>query len=446
MKNTILPAALCLACFAAVSPTQAQAPSASEIFSMRLQDSANSGNFATGDIIFQGANAVVPPDTSYGFTRQCPSNLVCTGPADPNMVRQALFWRPYAVQPGQYFASRPYDPNITGPWTLVLSSQPSFPNNPNTIAVNTPAIGAAASMPYVQSMSVSGAGLTPTISWTLPAAAPVDQMRVLVFDDSHPVTTQSRSPALSLSFQQGNLVYRTDPLPASQTSFQLPAAAGLQFGTHYSIAISMEHVRPGASGTGLSIIDTRSNSFFDFTPLNAGNANVYLPTTVPVPTTSGLVAGPLYSFTAVPAAAGTTTFIDPLVATGFNYAVRAGDPNFASVLLPAGIGNGQYQLYLWNGHDFVPAGYLITGGVPFSFLTLAPLGLDRFAIRGIDTSAGVNPFDLTAFVTGLTFVSDGTFNGTMEAVVADVVPEPETYALVLAGLALLGFRARRRRG
>jgi hypothetical protein len=66
--------------------------------------------------------------------------------------------------------------------------------------------------------------------------------------------------------------------------------------------------------------------------------------------------------------------------------------------------------------------------------------VDRFEIRGIEPSANVNAFDVTGFVTGLTFVADGSFTGTMQAI---TVPEPATYLLWLVGSgALLGWRRR----
>jgi len=40
---------------------------------------------------------------------------------------------------------------------------------------------------------------------------------------------------------------------------------------------------------------------------------------------------------------GVTTFIDPLVAVGYEFATAQGDPNFASVLLPA-IGDNLFDI------------------------------------------------------------------------------------------------------
>lgn len=206
-----------VALFWAVSAALA-APVVDETFAMRLQNSANSNNYATGPILFWGANNVSPAATSYGVTRQCPTGALCTSPSDPDYVYQALYYRSFSAIPNQWFASRPYDPDLTNPWTLVTSSTPNFAPGTNTL-VDTPAVGSVAQMPFVRSMSVSGTGVTPTIGWALPvlpAGLSIDRVSVRVFDLSNPVVTTSRSPSLVNSFSQADFLYVNDVAPGSR--------------------------------------------------------------------------------------------------------------------------------------------------------------------------------------------------------------------------------------
>ena len=184
-----------------------------------------------------------------------------------------------------------------------------------------------------------------------------------------------------------------------------------------------------ATGNNAHIL-RRSSSFFNFTPLEgSGPPNVFLPT----------VVNGVYNFAITNVGPTSVTFIDPFLAIGYDYAIGAGNPAFASVLPPTGIGDNMFDLFLWNGVAFLDSGIDLVGGVQYFF---GAAGVEQFSIRGIEEAAGLDPNDVTAFITGLTFISEGSFTGTMTPLVVAIdVPEPGTLALIFAGiLALTGCR------
>lgn len=131
-------------------------------------------------------------------------------------------------------------------------------------------------------------------------------------------------------------------------------------------------------------------------------------------------------------------FIDPDIAIGYEYTTSG--PNFAGVLLP-NIGDNLYDLYYWDGFTYQQYISQLSGGTFFDFLTIDPTGLSKFKILGIELSAGLDPTDPAAFVTGLTFVSGGSFNVnqlpiTVSTNVTDI-PEPDAWMMLSLGCALL---------
>ena len=134
--------------------------------------------------------------------------------------------------------------------------------------------------------------------------------------------------------------------------------------------------------------------------------------------------GATYQFHVKTVGTNSVTFIDPFVAVGYEYATGPGDPNFASVLLP-NVGNGRFDLSSCDA-SILGTAY---SGVPFGF---GPAGLNCFQVRGIETSADLDPDDFTAFITGLTFTADGAFTGTMTPLITAIASVPCRFLTTVA--------------
>jgi hypothetical protein len=137
-------------------------------------------------------------------------------------------------------------------------------------------------------------------------------------------------------------------------------------------------------------------------------------------------------------AAGTKYFIDPSIAVGYAYQIGIGNPDFASVQLPAVQSNDFILAYLENGS------WLKTMVAPGGTFDFPSGGVTSFDVTGIDSSLKLDPGDTTAFVTGLTFTADGSFTGTQTPITSGAaIPEPSTWAMMLIGFMGLGYAAYR---
>ena len=311
---------------------------------------------------------------------------------------------------------------------------------PFTITVNNPLAPGAQSVsysapdfnpnalpPFITNLSLTGGGLNPTLDWTIPASGTTPtgvSIQIRRIDSES--ADRSRITAATLVHSQN--------LPAGTTSYtinqlfsnrMLTGVNGLQVGGKYEISVQLDSVAAGQ-------LQGRSRTFFELTPLDtgAGNITVYLPSVG----TDGS-----FNFD-IPVIAGQSIALDPVVAIGYDYQIGAGNPLFQSVLLP-NIGDGLFDLYLFNGSDWI-FNSVLAAGTQFFF---NGGGVDQFRVLGIEASAGLDPTDTTAFITTVTFADSGRFTGSMTALTASTasVPEPDTFALL--GIGLLGVVAISRR-
>jgi hypothetical protein len=336
--------------------------------------------------------------------------------ATRNGVSITVPWVGGTANPTQFNRLIAYDPTQTAAFQI------AFTNGSDTTTVNTPSIAGATLTPPVQNILLAAGGPMPSFTWSAPAGVNPDDIRVNIYDHGR----------TNLAGTGVDLVYSQD-FAGSTTSFTVPStlAGGLplQLNNRYTLEISIVDTRSNGIATSQSDLLSRSRTFVDFVPLPTGSPPVYLPVVTP-----GINGGPPTFTFNITHVGSQTIYIDPLVATGYDYEIGAGNPNFRSVLLPAGIGDGFYDL-LANGQT-----YHIAGGTSFDF---GATGVSAFRVTGIELDAGLVPTDPTAFVTGVSFTADGAFTGTMIPLVASV-PEPQTFALMLAGLGLIVACARRR--
>ena len=93
-------------------------------------------------------------------------------------------------------------------------------------------------------------------------------------------------------------------------------------------------------------------------------------------------------------------FFDPPAATG--YAFTMDEPFatlFEAVLIPAPLPNGDAEFLVEYNGSSQP----LSAGEPFDFVQHTGAGVNEFRITGIDESEALDPTDVRAFVTGLTF-------------------------------------------
>jgi hypothetical protein len=386
---------------------------------MNLENRAvNSLGFAPGRFARIGANSVVPNGdagtTGVGTTVDLVSGLTVTRTIDFN---------PGPIIPNFFSRGLGDSPSLFGAWTLKFSNG----SDSAQAVVSLPAGTSYA--PFVNTITLSGTSANPTFTWTPPPATTVNGYRINIYDKAL-ITADNNGQVTSRNVAPSITSYTV-----TGADFTVPGYS-FQLGRNYSIEISLIQTKDGGSGNlGNDNLASISRVYADFRPSNSGGPAVNLPV---------LLANGSFQYN-MSVAAGELYYIDPPVAVGYDFLVGAGNPSFRSVVLPVGIGDGLYDIFgLGAGGAATLLAHDWAGGATFEF---GAAGITGFRVGGIETSAGLDPSDTTAFVTGVTFTGAGSFTGTQTPLTVDVaaVPEPETYVLFGAGLALLGWVGRRRR-
>ncbi|HZF81284.1 MAG TPA: DUF4394 domain-containing protein [Rubrivivax sp.] len=152
--------------------------------------------------------------------------------------------------------------------------------------------------------------------------------------------------------------------------------------------------------------------------------------------------------------------------SGNNYAINASTgavtlaqdiaSGFANVAYSAASGGATSLYYINSSTDSLHVATTAFNAPTISFV--GPLGRDVLRVGGFDIGGGMgfaalNSDDGPSLMTGIYAVNlstgaltmQGSYNGTLSGLTVSAVPEPGTYAMLLAGLAAVGGIARRRR-
>ena len=397
-------------------------------FAFRDTRTANQSGYFVGDRIAMGIQRLTPnPEDGEN------GNLTVVTATQGGRIVNPTYTPSGGVFNGEYFTSieRPSDGSLDGAWTFKITNPTSINSG---LEFTTNNIVGAGANDFVNTMSLSGNRLTPQFNWNFPEGSAHDSIRLTIHDttrDADGNLVNPQNPDDPVEDQFAKIIHLVNGLPANQTAFVTPEVltdgTTIVAGRTYDVGIQLNEF----SGDRLV---SRSRSFFGFTPIDAGTAEVFLPS---VNADTGE-----YEFN-VAVEQEVPIVIDPLFAIGYDYEIGIGDPLFSSVRILSDIGDGLYDLFLY---DSSLSDYFFTQSLAVGELFNFGLGgVEKFRITGIELAAMLDPSDVTAFMTEVAFVDTGRFTGTMTPIVVDVpVPEPSIIALFTAGLFGIGFARRRK--
>jgi len=161
---------------------------------------------------------------------------------------------------------------------IISANNPSAPNGP-TISFSGPDYDKNALPSFIKDVKVTGGGLAPTISWTVPegGTAPSNvQIQVRIIDaesaDRSRITSSRLVHAVNLSLSATSYTFGEAFSNGSLSGFP----SGLVENGRYEIAVVLDSRANG-------VLSGRARTFFEFMPLpnSIGNVSVFLPSVGP---------------------------------------------------------------------------------------------------------------------------------------------------------------------
>jgi hypothetical protein len=210
----------------------------SNTFNFRDNRGPNEVGGITGDLNLVGAGSIVPSGTGT------------TATAIQGSTTLGLGFLPLSPSPNQYLGAMPFDPSLTGAWTITATDATG------SLSVQTSTIPTPRLLPLVSDLRVVGQGTTPTVTWTTPdlTGSSVDRSLLRVWDLERDVAGFA------------DIIFISPALAPDAGTFTIPEGV-LAIGGHYSFNVVLDDLSQLTSSSPL-FLQNRSETFTgEFSPV-----------------------------------------------------------------------------------------------------------------------------------------------------------------------------------